>query len=179
MFGDKDKAFFNSAFMIDFPRLDRPFVVHCRDILREAFELNYDLDALHQYYLEMDRSPFWMIQLVNYLMVHHASLEDGMAFVRAAIIEDGHFKQKARALNKADTAVLFHIVEEGEGLYTQNTLDKLAKAAKRKVSKSVVQGSVRKLITHQIISFYNGRYYLELPGFVQYLRKTNSDLNPK
>ncbi|MFT4926901.1 MAG: hypothetical protein ACI8WB_003001, partial [Phenylobacterium sp.] len=46
MFSDKDKAFFNSAFMIDFPRLDRAFVAHCRDTLQQYFDLDYNVNEL-------------------------------------------------------------------------------------------------------------------------------------
>jgi hypothetical protein len=170
MFSDKDKAFFNSAFMIDFPRLDREFVQHCRDILQQTFDLDYNVNELYEHYNQLDRSPFWLIQLVNYLMVNHASLNEGMEFVNAAIIEDGHFKSKAKELNPTDVAVLFYIVDGHERLYSDSAIDTLSKTAQRKLTKSTIQGSVKKLTNKQIITHYSSKYYLELPGFIQYLK---------
>lgn len=50
------------------------------------------------------------MRLVNYLMVNHASLSEGVEFVKAAIIEDGNFKSKAKELNQTDCAVLFYFI---------------------------------------------------------------------
>lgn len=170
MFSDKDKAFFNSAFMIDFPRLDHAFVHHCRDTLQQYFGLDYNVDELCERYDKLDKSPFWLMQLVNYLMVNHADIDAGMEFVNAAIIEDGDFKNKAKALNKTDRAVLFHILDGQQQLYSDSAIAALSNAAQRKLTKSNIQGCVKKLKNKQIITYYSNKYYLELPGFIQYLK---------
>ncbi|MCJ8272732.1 MAG: hypothetical protein MJK04_25465 [Psychrosphaera sp.] len=174
MFSDKDKAFFNSAFMIDFPRLDHTFVQHCRDTLQQYFNLDYNVEALCVHYDNLDQSPFWLMQLMSYLMVNHASLDEGIEFINAAIIEDGNFINKAKELNKTDIEVLFYILAGHQRIYSDSAIAELSTAAQRKLTKSTIQGSVKKLKGKHVITHYGGKFYIELPGFIQYLKSQNN-----
>jgi hypothetical protein len=78
------------------------------------------------------------MRLVNYLMVNHASLSEGVEFVKAAIIEDGNFKSKAKELNQTDCAVLFYILDGHQRLYSDSAIAALSTAAGRKLTKSAI-----------------------------------------
>lgn len=169
MFSDKDKAFFNSAFLIDFPRLDREFVARCQQILKQDFSLNYNINELNDCYNSFDQSPFWFIQLVNYLLVNQASLKDGLLFVEAAIIQDGGFERLKTRVKPLDKQVLHALLANNSQMYSEQTLKSFSKKVGKKVTPSSVQASIRKLKTMGVISQYSDRYYAELPGFIKYL----------
>lgn len=169
MFKDKDKAFFNSAFIIDFPRLDRGFVINGRDILKKHFDLSYSETELYDYYQKLDQSPFWFMQLLNYLLVHKAGLGAGIDYINQSIIEDGQFDTLKKSLNKTDETLLLYISDGGVSLYSEQSRSFFKKRTGKEATPSSIQGSLKKLITKNIISKYNNKFYIELPGFISYL----------
>ncbi|NOU52314.1 hypothetical protein HG263_17430 [Pseudoalteromonas sp. JBTF-M23] len=169
MFSDKDKPFYDSAFMIDFPRLGEEFVRHCCDTLREHFDLNYDALAVNAFYEEIDKSPFWMMKLMTYLMAHKASLTEGTDYIKALMIQDGDFEGLKKRLRDLDIEILRLIRQEKTALYSAQVVEELSKTVASEVTTSAIQTSVKKLKGMEIISQYADKYYIESPGFIRYL----------
>jgi len=170
MFKDKDKAFYNSAFIIDFPRLDIGFVRNGQSILNKHFNLNYDINELNQFYLDLDQSPFWFMQLLNYLLVNQVSLASGIRYINQAVVEDGKFIFIASSLNELDKSVLNNITTGGQQIYAKESLGTLSKQLNQNITASNIQGSIKKLTNKKIISKYNDKFYIELPGFIKFLK---------
>ena len=61
-------------------------------------------------------------------------------------------------------------LEGHKHLYSDSAIAVLSATAGRKLSKSNIQGCVRKLKNKHIITHYGHKYYIELPGFIQYLK---------
>lgn len=169
MFSDKDKPFYDSAFMIDFPRLGQEFVEHCCDTLGQNFSLNYDPVAVNAFYEEIDKSPFWMMKLTTYLMANQASLQEGTDYINALMVQDGDFANLKKRLKALDMAIL-HLIRQGcSALYSHKNIEYLGKEAGKKVTASSIQTSVKKLKNMGVISQYGDKYYMESPGFIRYL----------
>jgi len=169
MFSDKDKPFYDSAFMIDFPRLGEEFVKHCCDTLRNHFTLNYDPIAVNAFYEEIDKSPFWMMKLTTYLMANQASLKEGTDYIKALMVQDGDFENLKKRLKALDMAIL-HLIRQGHTtLYSHTSIEYLGKETGKNVTASSIQTSVKKLKNMGIISQYGDKYYMESPGFIRYL----------
>ncbi|WP_440056691.1 hypothetical protein ACSLBF_17575 (plasmid) [Pseudoalteromonas sp. T1lg65] len=169
MFSDKDKPFYDSAFMIDFPRLGEEFVRHCNDTLKKHFGLEYDVLAVNEFYEEIDRSPFWMMKLVTYLMANQASLKDGTDYIKALMVQDGDFENLKKRLREVDVEVLKQIKKGNNALYSNKTVEAISQEVETDVTPSVIQTSVKKLKTMAVISQYGDKYYIESPGFIRYL----------
>ncbi|CAH9049722.1 hypothetical protein PSECIP111951_00011 [Pseudoalteromonas holothuriae] len=172
MFSDKDKPFYDSAFMIDFPRLGEEFVQHCCKTLKVHFNLEYDVLAINDFYEEIDKSPFWMMKLMTYLMAHKASLKEGTEYIKALMVQDGDFEGLKKRLRALDVEVLHLIRQEETALYSASIVDYLSNKVANEVTSSAIQTSVKKLKTMQVISQYGDRYYIESPGFIKYLEAT-------
>lgn len=169
MFADKDKPFYDSAFMIDFPRLDEEFVRHCCNTLKDNFGLNYSAMEVNQFYQEIDKSPFWMMKLITYLMANQTSLREGTEYIKALMVQDGDFESLKQRLKPLDEEVLHLIRKSNSGLYSSATLSKLEAALGTTVTTSSVQSSIKKLKAMRVISQYSSKYYIESPGFIRYL----------
>lgn len=169
MFSDKDKAFFNSAMMIDFPRLSDEFVQHCSTILKDNFSLDYNIEELIAFYNETDRSPYWMMQLSNYLLANKCPLEDALKFISELIVVDGDFVNISKSLTKSDKAVLQFVIDDKEQIFSADSMEELSVKAKTKMTASKIQTSMRKLKSKGIISQRGKQFYIELHGFVNYL----------
>lgn len=169
MFSDKDKPFYDSAFMVDFPRLGEEFIRHCRDTLQDTFGLNYDPVALNAFYLEIDRSPFWMMKLITYLMANQTSFQDGKDYINALMVQDGDFENMTRRIKTLDSLVLQHIQGGNPALFSKTTIARFSQSSGRKVTTSAIQSSVKKLKNMKVISQYADKYYIESPGFIRYL----------
>ncbi|OHU84348.1 MULTISPECIES: hypothetical protein [Pseudoalteromonas] len=169
MFTDKDRPFYDSAFMIDFPRLGDEFVKHCCDTLSKHFNLHYDPLEVGDFYEEIDKSPFWMMKLMTYLMANQTSLKEGREYIKALMIQDGDFENLKKRLRELDIAVLSLIKKGCTALYSTSTIEKLSKITKSDITTSAVQTSVKKLKSMVIISQYGEKYYIESPGFIKYL----------
>jgi hypothetical protein len=169
MFSDKDKPFYDSAFILNFPRLGEEFVAHCCHRLSDHFGLCYDLNEMSLFYEKMDKSPFWMMKLVTYLMAHQVGLEEGSEYIHSLMIQDGDFANLKKRLKILDQAIL-SLIQQGETtLFSNGTVAKLTKQVGMKVSTSAIQTSIKKLKNMEVISQYGSHYYIELPGFINYL----------
>ena len=173
MFADKDKAFFNSAMMIDLPRLGDEFVAHCREILKENFDLSYNTSDLIDFYHSVDRSPYWMMQLSNYLLAYKVNLAEAIAFISDLIIADGGFERMSQSLNKTDKAVLHFVLNNKDRIYTEVSMNKLSVLTNVKITPSKIQTSIIKLKSKGVISQCGKVFYMEMHGFLQYLNNEN------
>jgi hypothetical protein len=171
MFSDNKMPFYNSAFMVEFPVLDKAFVHHCHALMVEYFDLDVDVKALEVVHTQtFDYSPFWFSKLVQHLIMNKCSVAQATEIVCAQIILDGGFEPLSRSLKPIDKAVLITI-KEGKGkLYADETLQMICQRFSLMIKPSGMTAALKKLQRRQLISQV-GRsdYIVENAGFVDYL----------
>ncbi len=171
MFSDNKMPFYNSAFMVEFPLLDRAFVQHCCELMATHFGLHYDVGELSSVFeRNFDRSPFWFSKLVQYLIMNQCSAAEASGVVCDQIILDGDFDRLSRSLKPADKAVLITI-REGKGkLYADETLQMLRQRFGLSLKASGITAALNKLQRRQLISqLSRSDYIIENAGFVDFL----------
>jgi|GEM_PF-5964550 len=58
----------------------------------------------------------------------------------------------------------------GQQIYAKESLVVLSKQLNQNITASNVQGSIKKLTNKNIIFKYNDKFYIELPGFIKFMK---------
>lgn len=174
MFGDSDKPFYASSSMISLPRLGDDFVHHVQDALKSAFRVNYSFDELIDFYHSVEKTPFWLMKLVQRAGETREPLVDLVSFVQEQIIQDGDFESLAKRVDILDKQLLLSIYQGNTSLYSDDALTRLGEASGLQLTASKVQARVKKLVKLKLLSVYGRKYFLESPGFMKYLGLSNA-----
>lgn len=167
-FGTKQIAmpFYNSATLMDFPRLDEDFVKFYHTILTDTFSLDYDINALENSFKSLDFSPYWFRTLMGELTFKREPLSNAMEIIKAKIQVDGGLQDLVKKLNKLDKLV-FNRIYELKTLFSEDALNAYAKYTDKAVNKGSIQNSVSKLERLGIVTKADNKFFIEKIGLYE------------
>jgi hypothetical protein len=161
--------FYNSASLVDFPRLDNKFVEFYHATLNDNFGLEYNLEGLIECFSSLDYSPFWFRTLVSELTTNRIPLKEAMAKVSARIRLDGGLDEIITKMTPLDKVVFVRICHY-QALYSKTALDDYAQQLGRKVNKGSVQSVVSKLKKSGVITEADNKFFIEKVGLYEILK---------
>jgi hypothetical protein len=169
MFQNRDLPFYHSAQPTEFPIIDDGFVDFCLNQLK-TYDLHYDRGELLAFWNSVDKSPFWMIELMRELVLKKCGLSIATNLVRMRIEADGSFKALLRNMTKAEKLTLI-LLSDSQKLYAVSTADFFNKYRIRH-TRSLVQTSITRLVTKRIITkLPDGSYLIETEGLVAAIKR--------
>ena len=172
-FGGKvlSMPFYNSASLVDFPRLDEKFVAFYHATLCDSFGLDYSLEALTECFGSLDFSPFWFRMLVSELTTNRIPLAEALLKVNARVQLDGGLDQVIAKMTELDKIVFGRIYHQ-QTLYSKTALIEYAQQLGRKVNKGSVQNVVSKLKKAGVVTEADNKFFIEKVGLHEILKES-------
>ena len=174
LFNEESSPFYHFVDQIPFPDLDKGFIEFVRVKLHEEYSVSLPLQSLQRAFDDFERSPYWMMKMISYLVTYKHNLKDAMSFTLTLMEESEGFADIAKKMKSVDVIVYITLCE-GEGPFSEEVLARVAKETKLKGIPGNIQRSLERLKDSNVISqTASGKYHVEKPGLRNFIEH-NSD----
>lgn len=170
LFDDKEAAFYQFVDVMAFPDLGIPFIEFIASKLAKDHKIKVSTDALMKVFESLERSPYWVLKVVNYMVTSDLKLSDAHGLVQEILEKASNIEVIAKKLKPIDIIVFLTITED-KSPFTSDVLARIEKETPVKGVSSNVQRSITRLKNMHIISqLAPAEYQIELPGLSNYLK---------
>lgn len=171
LFNESQSPFYHFVEPIPFPDLDQAFIEFLVGKMRQDHQIQVAISSLLLAFNELDKSPYWMMKLVSYLITHQCSATEALEHTLMLIEAAEGYERLAQRLKPIDK-LLFTALCNGENPFNKGLLDRIDKETHVKGIPPNVQRALRRLQEANLISqILKGEYFIEKPGFKRYLEK--------
>ena len=162
-------AFYNSVDTLPFPELDDEFLTFLKEKLAKEHSIKASVPSLRKAFTDIDKSPYWMMKLISYLITQKTTIKQAVAHLIELIEAAEDFPGIAKRMKPIDQIVFLALCED-ENPFGQELMSKIDKETKVKGVQSNIQRSIKRLIDTSLVSqVKKGDYYIEKPGLKRYL----------
>lgn len=169
LLSESNSPFFHFPEMVPFPDLGREFTDFVTHELTDRYGLSVNSQAMQEAFLAIDKSPYWMMKLVSYLVVNSAALDDALSYTLQLVDAMNGFDELEKRLKPIDQLV-FLALYAGEDPFSKKLLQRVEQETSLKGVYANVQRSLQRLIAYGLVSqAVKGEYILEKAGFGRYL----------
>lgn len=171
MFSNRQAPFFHFGSNIDLPPLGEDFVRHMLKAHKTATSRDVAFDAAMAFFLQVDRSPYMMRNVLERMALNpEFDFDTAAARIREELAERQGFPALWSELNALAQAVLVEIVQGETALTSNATRKRLGRATgEDSISPGRVSGAIRTLGRKHIIHKIEGNWMLQDADFGRYI----------
>jgi len=172
LFNESQAPFYHFVERVPFPDLGSEFIHFLVNKMDKEFGVSVDFKKLSNAFDKFDKSPYWMIKFVGYLLSYGTNFNESLDYILQLIEKVEGFDKLAKQLKPIDKLVYIAITNK-ENIFSKVFLSRVEKETEVKGIPANVQRSLKRLSSKQLISLINkGEYHIEKPGFKQYLENS-------
>jgi len=169
LFNESKSPFYHFVDQVPFPDLEIEFIDFLRKRLHEEYSLSFAISSLQQAFEDFDRSPYWMMKMISYLVTFENRLKNAVDYTMVVMEASEGFTELANSMKPIDILV-FAALCENQSPFSEEILKKVANETELKGIASNVQRSLNRLKNSNIISQTVSRtYHVEKPGLRKFL----------
>ncbi|SMF07306.1 Predicted ATPase (AAA+ superfamily) [Alteromonadaceae bacterium Bs31] len=169
LFREQKSPLFNAAQEYPLPDLGAAFINFVCEQFERASGRKINLNAALKTWNTVEKSPYHFMAIVERMLTNiETDIELSTKDYLLMMDNDPTLKKIVNNLKPIDKAVTLHIEQDGEALFSQESLKRIAShLGINEVSRSEVQNSVRRLRGQNIIcKLGEGEYGIEMPEIV-------------
>ena len=171
LFNESKSPFYHFVDQVPFPDLDSEFIEFLRKKLHAEYSLSFAVSSLHQAFKDFDKSPYWMMKMVSYMVTFENRLKEAVGYTLGLMEASQGFAELAVSMKPIDR-IVFIALCENKSPFSDEILRRVASDTELKGIASNVQRSINRLKSSNIISQSVSRtYYVEKPGLRKFLEK--------
>lgn len=169
LFADTKAPFYEFSDRIEFPRLEKDFIEFLSGVYRKLINQKLDVPKAWKIFKQIDYNPAYMRSVIKIMILeNNNNIIEVYRRVLAAIAEEYDYPKQWKALRPIDREI-YIALSNGNAIYSERVMKDISKRAGTRVTKPMVQNSIRKLVRLQLItSDGHGTYLIETPGFAQW-----------
>eukprot|EP00903_Cladosiphon_okamuranus_P000969 g967.t1 len=171
MFSNRQAPFFHFGSNIELPPLGEEFVRHMLKAHKTATSRDVPFDAAMAFFLQVDRSPYMMRNVLERMALNpDYDFDTAAARIREELAERQGFPALWSDLNALAQAVLVQIVQGETALTSHATRERLGRATgEGSIAPGRVSGATRTLRRKHIIHKIDGNWVLQDADFGRYI----------
>ncbi|MEE8058986.1 MAG: hypothetical protein V3T17_14295 [Pseudomonadales bacterium] len=171
LFAKPKSPFYLFGESIPFPDLGEEFLNHLIKRLAIDYDIDVNYSALEKIWRALDKSPFWMMKVINRLITADPNLKSASAYVFELLTQSEDYEALAKSLKPADV-IVFLAIANNESPFGKDTFTKINKQTTIKGNTGNVQRSIKRLLEKSLISqAEKGIYRIESPGLTSVLKR--------
>jgi hypothetical protein len=169
LFNESQSPFYHFVESVPFPDLEQPFIEFIRKKLSDDYQLAVPLNPLRKAFDAFDRSPYWMMKLVAYMITSKSKVDESVAHVILLMEATEGFAQIVNRMKPIDK-IVFLALGTGQNPFSKQLMAKIDKETEVRGVQSNVQRSISRLSEANLVSqIKKGEYHIEKPGLSRYL----------
>ena len=170
MFNNKDMPFYNSANQVAFPHLRDDYVRHIHSMLKQHFNLSYDINEMIEYFNSINQSAFWFDRLAQYLALNQVGLKEACRSINEMMALESQYDSTVDALTKLQQGVLVRIADN-QSRYDEDAIALYRKLGVKKPSRSQIQSAYKSLESKRLITKVSNTIFFEESGIARFIKE--------
>lgn len=171
LLNESKSPFYHFVEQHEFPDLDEQFMAFLSDKLAKNHQFQVATKPLSQAFLDLDKSPYWMMKLIAKMITSKAPVEEALDYVLQLMEATEDFEGVSKRLKPIDRLV-FLALSQGKNPFSKALMARIDKETEVKGVASNIQRSIKRLLEAGLISQTRKEgYNIEKPGLKRYLER--------